>query len=82
MKKVLSFAVVASIIASSLVACGPSAEEKAKEQAMKDSIEQARVADSLARAAEASSMMMSDSIAKADSMAKADSLAKATPAKK
>jgi hypothetical protein len=78
MKKVLSIVAVAAL--TSLVACGPSAEELAKKEQMKqDSIAKATaMADSLARVVEAAK---ADSVAKAavmaDSVAKADSLAKA-----
>ncbi len=78
MKKVFTLVAVAAL--TSLVACGPSAEELAKKEQMKqDSISRATsVADSLNAVAEAAA---ADSLAKAtamaDSVKMADSLAKA-----
>lgn len=79
MKK--SLLVFAAIGVAAMVACGPSAEEKAKvEQARMDSIEQVRVQDSLSAAetaakeeAEKAAVAMADSlkmVAMQDSMAK------------
>ena len=60
MKKVLSIVAASAMLA--IVACGPSADEKAKaEQAKLDSIEQQRIADSTLQAQEAA--MTSDSTA-------------------
>lgn len=51
MKKVLSIAAATAMLA--IVACGPSADEKAKaDQAKLDSIEQQRIADSTLQAQE------------------------------
>ena len=51
MKKVLSIAAATDMLA--IVACGPSADEKAKAEAAKlDSIEQQRIADSTLQAEE------------------------------
>jgi protein involved in sex pheromone biosynthesis len=51
MKKVLSIAAATAMLA--IVACGPSADEKAKAEAAKlDSIEQQRIADSTLQAQE------------------------------
>ncbi len=79
MKKSLLLLMAAGVTA--FVACGPSAEEKARiEQARQDSIEQVRVQDSL-NAAEAAAHQQAtqDSIVKADSLrmvAMQDSMAK------
>ncbi len=52
MKKVLSIVAATAMLA--IVACGPSADDKAKaEQAKLDSIEQQRIADSTLQAQEA-----------------------------
>lgn len=60
MKKVLSIVAASAMLA--IVACGPSADEKAKaEQAKLDSIEQQRIADSTLQAQETA--MTSDSTA-------------------
>lgn len=75
MKKLFSLLVVAGMVA--IVACGPSAEEKAAAEKKKaDSI---RVADSIAVAEK--QKMIDDSIA-AVAKAVEDSIAAATPAKK
>lgn len=78
MKKLFTVLAVASVTA--LVACGPSAEEKAKmEQAKQDSIMQVENAN---KAAQEAAAMQEKEKAKQDSIAKADSLAKmAKPAK-
>jgi hypothetical protein len=71
MKKVLSTVLVASLFA--LVACGPSAEDKAAaEKAKNDSIAAAMAQDSMAAAAAAASNAMADTANKmmADSTAK------------
>jgi hypothetical protein len=79
MKKVLSIVAVA-VLATSFVSCGPSAEELAKKEQMKqDSIAKATAAaDSVAAAVAAAS---ADSLAMAtkmaDSIKMVDSLAKA-----
>ena len=74
LKKVLSFIAVA-VLATTFVACGPSAEEKAKmEQAKQDSIAAVEASNKAAEEAAAQQAMMQ---AKADSTAKADSMAKA-----
>ncbi|MFZ7114124.1 MAG: hypothetical protein ACO1G9_02000 [Bacteroidota bacterium] len=85
MKKILSLLVIAGFTA--LVACGPSAEEKAAAEKMRqDSIQAVMdkmAADSIAAVQAENERMMQDSLAamtaKADSMAAA---AKAKPAKK
>lgn len=60
MKKVLSIVAATAMLA--IVACGPSADEKAKaEQAKLDSIEQQRIADSTLQAQE--SAMTADTTA-------------------
>lgn len=73
MKKLFALLVVAGMVA--FVACGPSAEEKAK-KAQEDSI---KMADSVAKVA-AEQQRLADSTAKAqvvaDSLAHADSIAK------
>jgi len=72
MKKVLSFMMVAGLVA--IFACGPSAEEKAaREQAIKDSIAndsiaKVQIADSIAKA-EAQAKYIADSTRIADSIA-------------
>ncbi|MBM3404962.1 MAG: hypothetical protein FJY10_08755 [Bacteroidetes bacterium] len=68
MKKVLSFILVAGLVA--MFACGPSAEEKAaREQAVKDSIAKV-VADSIAQVeAAARAKFVADSTRIADSIA-------------
>jgi len=72
MKKVLSILAASAMLA--IVACGPSAEDKAKEEAAKlDSIEQQRIADSTLQAQEAA--MATDTTAAA-----ADTTAAAAPA--
>jgi hypothetical protein len=66
MKKVLSIAAATAMLA--IVACGPSADEKAKAEAAKlDSIEQQRIADSTLQAQEMA--MSADTTATADSTA-------------
>jgi hypothetical protein len=81
MKKILSLITIAAFTA--LVACGPSAEEKAAaEKARQDSINQAMAAqmaaDSAARAMEEMARMDSlSNIARQDSIARADSMAAA-----
>lgn len=77
MKKLLTFATAAGMLA--FIACGPSAEEKAKADKMKqDSI---HMADSINQAKAAAAMKMKqDSIAakmKADSASHADTAKKA-----
>ena len=75
MKKILSILMVSGMLAF-VVACGPTAAEKA-EKATADSI---AMADSIAKV-----QFIADSTATADSIAKAlvaDSIAKATPVKK
>jgi len=69
MKKVLSIVAASAIFA--IVACGPSADEKAKaEQAKLDSIEQQRIADSTLQAQEAAMSAPADTTAvSADSTA-------------
>ncbi|MFN8255171.1 MAG: hypothetical protein U0W24_05745 [Bacteroidales bacterium] len=67
MKRLLQLVVVAGMM--SFLACGPSAEDQAKEQARLDSLKQ----DSIAKAEEA---------AKAAEMAKQDSIAKAAEAQR
>lgn len=60
MKKVLSMVAAAAMLA--IVACGPSADEKAKAEAAKlDSIEQQRIADSTLQAQEAAMTATPDS---------------------
>lgn len=82
MKKLLSLIAVAGIF--TFVACGPSAEEKAKaEQLIQDSlaqVEQQRINDSIAAAEQA----VNDSIAAAEQQRINDSIAaaEAKPAKK
>ncbi len=82
MKKLLTVIAVAGMFA--FVACGPSAEEKAKaEQAINDSIaqvEQQRISDSVA----AAEQMVTDSLALVESTRIQDSItaAEAKPAKK
>jgi len=72
MKKVLSFMLVAGLVA--MFACGPSAEEKAaREQAIKDSIandsiSKVQIADSIAKA-EVHAKFVADSARIADSIA-------------
>lgn len=62
MKKVLSMVAAAAMLA--IVACGPSADEKAKAEAAKlDSIEQQRIADSTLQAQEAAMTATPDSTA-------------------
>jgi hypothetical protein len=90
MKKILSIVLAAGFLA--IVACGPSAEEKAAaEKARQDSIQAAMdkmAADSAAAAQANMEKMMQDSIAaataaaQADSIAAAEAKAKAKPAKK
>ncbi len=75
MKKLLSILMVVAMF--SFVACGPSAEEKAAEQAKLDSIAAANIADSMLKV-EAEQFKL-DSIALADSLAK---LQTAKPTKK
>jgi hypothetical protein len=79
MKRLLSLIAVAGIL--TFVACGPSAEEKAKaEKAKQDSlqaVDQARIQDSIAKEGQ-----KTDSIAKLAEAAKADSMAKAEEAAK
>lgn len=83
MKKV--FALLASVGFVALVACGPSAEEKAAaEKARQDSINAAMekaAADSAAAVQEAMEKARQDSINMAMEHAKADSIAKAVAAK-
>ncbi len=68
MKKVLSIAAATAMLA--IVACGPSADEKAKAEAAKlDSIEQQRIADSTLQAEAAA--MTTDTTATADTTAAA-----------
>ena len=82
MKKLLSVIAVAGMFA--FVACGPSAEEKAKaEQAVNDSIaqvEQQRITDSIA----AAEQVVNDSLAQVEAKRIQDSItaAEAKPAKK
>ena len=67
MKKVLSIVAASAMLA--IVACGPSADEKAKaEQAKLDSIEQQRIADSTLQAQEMA-MTADTTAAPADSTA-------------
>lgn len=67
MKKVLSIVAATAMLA--IVACGPSADEKAKaEQAKLDSIEQQRIADSTLQAQEMA-MTADTTAAPADSTA-------------
>lgn len=66
MKKVLSIVAATAMLA--IVACGPSADDKAKaEQAKLDSIEQQRIADSTLQAEAAA--MTTDTTATADTTA-------------
>ncbi|MFN8164838.1 MAG: hypothetical protein U0X76_01360 [Bacteroidia bacterium] len=84
MKKV--FASILAVAFTAIVACGPSAEEKAaKEKATQDSIAaatQKAVNDSIAAATQAAAQAAQDSINKAMEAAKADSIAKAEEAAK
>ncbi|MCU0423908.1 MAG: hypothetical protein MUC81_13975 [Bacteroidia bacterium] len=66
MKKVLSIVAATAMLA--IVACGPSAEDKAKAEAAKlDSLEQQRIADSTLQAQEAA--IPADSTVTVDSTA-------------
>lgn len=68
MKKVLSIAAATAMLA--IVACGPSADEKAKAEAAKlDSIEQQRIADSSTLQAQEMAMTADTTAAPADSTA-------------
>jgi hypothetical protein len=79
MKKVLSVFVIAGMVA--LIACGPSAEEKAaKEKAKQDSIAKANKEKAMQDSIAAVEKAKADSIATAEK-AKADSIAKAEEAK-
>ena len=79
MKKIFSLVVLAGFAA--LVACGPSAEEKAAaEKSRQDSIQAAMdkmAADSMAAAQAATEKMMADSMAAVQAQATADSIAAA-----
>jgi hypothetical protein len=76
MKKLFALLVVAGMV--SFIACGPSAEEKAKkEQAAKDSITKDSIAKAELAQKEADSLkLVADATALKDSLAK-DSIAKA-----
>jgi hypothetical protein len=76
MKKLFALLVVAGMV--SFIACGPSAEEKAKkEQATKDSLAKDSIAKVEQAQKEADSLkLVADATAKADSL-KNDSIAKA-----